>query len=1197
MANIFTHTRVVFTIAFVLFIMAAGAKFSTASRAQKAISSSLPLLTTTSLGAVLTDPLRPGSAKIAREVFDDTLDGKRTSVIIFLADQADVGAAYDMKDQDARGWYVYNTLTEHAALTQRDIKIFLTTRGIEFRSFWAANMIVAEIDRSTVQEIAARSDVARIDSNRPARWIEDPAIADRQDTTSRPEATEWGVNNVNAPAVWAMGFTGEGIVVANQDTGIHWTHNAIRRQYRGYDILSTDHNFNWHDSIHSGGGLCGANTTAPCDDNAHGTHTTGTIVGDDQNGNQIGVAPGAKWIGCRNMDQGNGTPATYTECFQFFIAPTDLSGNNANPALRPHVMNNSWTCPFEEGCTTRAELETIVNNTQAAGIFVEASAGNSGSDCSSVEDAPAIYSSSFSTGAIDSSNTLAGFSSRGPSTFYDPNVLKPNISAPGVNVRSSTNSGVNAYANFSGTSMAGPHVVGVVALLWSARPHLIRDIAATKTLLQNTANPGVTVSGGTQTCGGTPSTQIPNNSFGYGRVDALAAVNAAGGSTATPTNSSTPTNTATNTPTQLPSPFPEYDLRISQSAPDLAFFNFPITYTLTVSNVPSVLGGGACPNVRFNYPTGVALIFNDATGTNGYSGTADANGVFFTGGCVSSANGTTGTAILNVVLTPVALGGLTSLGSNVVVDPENNWNESDETNNFASTIATNVILNVGTSTPTKTPTATPTNMATPSATSTACACTPTSTLTNTPTRTPTPTPSASEGPTPTNTATATPTNTPTTTPSVPPSASATATNTATTTPSHSPSPIPGLDLRISQVDESDPVVAGQHLTYALKVSNIPVGVGGTVCPTVRFDFPTTVPVSFFTTTASSGYIASADSSGVTFTNGCISSFGFATLRVVITPLSEGTLISFGEDVVVDPGNLILENDETNNTAATIDTTVLPYLHSRADFDGDNKTDVSVFRPSEGNWYLNASTQGISGMHFGLSDDIPTPGDFDGDGKVDIAVFRPSDGYWYRINSSNGAFVAFNFGVAGDIPQAGDFDGDKKDDIAVFRPSSGTWYWHKSSDGQYSGVQWGQNGDQPVAGDYDGDGKDEVAVFRPSTGMWYGLGVSSSFSALFGLATDMPVPADYDGDNHEDIAVFRPSDGNWYILQSSNHQLIGKHWGQSGDVPVPGDYDGDNKDDLVVYRNGIWYIDRSTSGLLIYQFGLGSDIPILKKYIP
>ena len=379
------------------------------------------------------------AAKIAPEVLADTVEGRSASVVIFLADQADVSAGYAMKDQDARGWFVYNTLTQHAARTQAGLKAFLTARGASYQSFWAANMIVATANRSLVESLAARPDVARIDSNRPARWIEKPEVANFEVTSGNPAVlttVEWGVNNVNAPSVWAMGFTGEGMVVGDLDTGTRWTHNALKPKYRGWNGVTADHNFNWHDAIHSGGGSCGPDTMEPCDDSGHGTHTAGTTVGDDGSGNQVGVAPGAKWIGCRNMDVGNGMPSTYTECFQFMIAPTDLAGNNANPTLRPHVLNNSWGCPASEGCVTGAELETIVNNTQAAGIFVEVSAGNAGPNCSTVTDAPAIYSASFSTGAININNGLANFSSRGPSTFYTPDLLKPNVSAPGVNVRS-----------------------------------------------------------------------------------------------------------------------------------------------------------------------------------------------------------------------------------------------------------------------------------------------------------------------------------------------------------------------------------------------------------------------------------------------------------------------------------------------------------------------------------------------------------------------------------------------------------------------------------------------------------------------------------------------------------------------------------------------------------------------------------------
>ena len=509
----------------------------------------LALTTTVDSSSERNQVPQTSAAKIAPQVIAETADGGDASIVIMLTEQADVSAAFAMKDQDARGWFVYNTLTQHAARTQTGLRDFLTSHAVAHQSYWAANMIVASANQELVELLAQRPDVARIDSNAPTRWIEDPIVekfAVKPNAANAPNAAEWGVINVNAPALWAQGFTGQGMTIGNQDTGMRWTHNALRPKYRGWNGAIADHNFNWHDSIHSGGGTCGPNTIAPCDDQGHGTHTTGTTVGDDGSGNQVGVAPGAKWIGCRNMDQGVGTPATYTECFQFFIAPTDLAGNNANPAVRPHVINNSWGCPASEGCVTRAELEAIVNNTQAAGIFVASSAGNSGPGCSSVDGPPAIYSATFATGAIDITNTLASFSSRGPSTFYTPNLLKPNISAPGVNVRSTTRTGDTTYGNFSGTSMASPHVAGVVALLWSARPQLLRNIAATKALLQNTANPAVAVT--PQTCGGTPSTQIPNNSFGFGRLDALAALNAV--PTAAPSDLSGSVTTAEGSPVE-----------------------------------------------------------------------------------------------------------------------------------------------------------------------------------------------------------------------------------------------------------------------------------------------------------------------------------------------------------------------------------------------------------------------------------------------------------------------------------------------------------------------------------------------------------------------------------------------------------------------------------------------------------------------
>ncbi len=282
---------------------------------------------------------------------------------------------------------------------------------------------------------------------------------------------------------------------------------------------------------------------------------------------------------------------------------------------------------------------------------------------------------------------------------------------------------------------------------------------------------------------------------------------------------------------------------------------------------------------------------------------------------------------------------------------------------------------------------------------------------------------------------------------------------------------------------------------------------------------------------------------------------------------------------------------TNTPTATPTNT--PGIGVRADFDGDGRTDLSVYRPSEGNWYLERSAEGFTGLHFGIEEDIPTPGDFDGDGKADISVFRPATGLWYQLLSSDSTLSATPFGLTEDIPQAGDFDGDGKDDLAVFRPSNGTWYWQRSGDAGFGGYQWGQSGDLPVAGDYNGDGFCDLVVYR--TGTWYGTGDGFAFTAAIGEGS--PVPADYDGDGGVDIAIFDSDTGDWHWTSSSDHQGHTLHWGQTGDLPVPGDFDGDGRYDQAVYRAGTWYVNGSTSGFTAAAFGLPSDIPIPKKYIP
>ena len=452
-------------------------------------------------------------SKIAPWVLQHTTGGRQAEFLVVLSDQADLSGAEALTTKQEKGRYVRDVLWNKAQATQAPLLTWLRERNMEHRSYYIVNLIWVKGNLDVALEVAARPDVLRVEGNPRVPGI--PDVRPVQEETSQPQhitTIEPGIAYTHAPQVWALGFTGQNIVVASADTGQRWTHNALKPHYRGWNGTVADHDYNWHDSIHdSVGNPCGNDSPFPCDDYFHGTHTTGTAIGDDGAGNQIGMAPGAKWIGCRNMDVGNGTPARYLECMEFFLAPYPVGGGQGDPTLAPDVTINSWGCPASEGCSANT-LQMGVEAQLAAGINMVAAAGNSGPSCSTVSDPPAIYAAVYTVGALSTgTDTIASFSSRGPVIVDGSNRRKPDISAPGTGTRSATNSCDSCYGTASGTSMATPHVAGGTAVLLSARPILHHDVAMQRTVLNNSA-----FHLNSSLCG---SSGYPNNTFGWGRIN------------------------------------------------------------------------------------------------------------------------------------------------------------------------------------------------------------------------------------------------------------------------------------------------------------------------------------------------------------------------------------------------------------------------------------------------------------------------------------------------------------------------------------------------------------------------------------------------------------------------------------------------------------------------------------------------------
>jgi len=294
-------------------------------------------------------------------------------------------------------------------------------------------------------------------------------------------------------------------------------------------------------------------------------------------------------------------------------------------------------------------------------------------------------------------------------------------------------------------------------------------------------------------------------------------------------------------------------------------------------------------------------------------------------------------------------------------------------------------------------------------------------------------------------------------------------------------------------------------------------------------------------------------------------------------------------------NKILAGDLTHGLLILDASAIASPLKNRvSDFDGDRKTDFSVFTPTTGVWQVESSSTGaVNAFTYGTVGDQIVTGDYDGDGKSDIAVFRPSNGFWYILGSSTGYWVT-SFGVSGDVPVPADYDADGRTDIAVWRPSTGIWYIIQSTLG-YRVLQWGVDGDKAFAGDYEGDGKADIVIWRPSNGTWYIIPSSSSIPTytVWGENGDRPLLADFDGDERAEYVVFRPSNGTWYILNPVNSSFMAQTFGTAEDLPMPADYDGDGKADLAVFRpsTSVWYrLNSSNGGFVIRAFGQNGDKP-------
>lgn len=400
------------------------------------------------------------------------------ALFVILRDQADLTTITEVQPHAARRQAVYDSLVAHANHTQSELRQDLSRWGLAYEPYYLVNGVQVEGNLLVAWWLARHPAVDRVVPAPLLRPLPVSPSGMGGEEITPITAMLWNLEAVEAERAWIeLGIRGEGIVIGQSDTGVQWDHPQLQSGYRGATGVEVDHNYHWFDPWQQ--------SPIPIDVIGHGTHTLGTAVGDD-----VGVAPDASWISCRNMERNLGNAAYYLDCLQFMLAPFPLNGDpllDGDPQRAAHVLNNSWGCPqATEGCDPRT-LQPAFDALRTAGLFVVVSAGNDGPACSSLDAAPAIYDAGFTVGASTATADLAPFSSVGPVLSDGSNRIKPDLLAPGVEILSSLP--IDVYGPADGTSSAGPHVAGVVALMWSANPALIGDIETTEQILIDTATP------------------------------------------------------------------------------------------------------------------------------------------------------------------------------------------------------------------------------------------------------------------------------------------------------------------------------------------------------------------------------------------------------------------------------------------------------------------------------------------------------------------------------------------------------------------------------------------------------------------------------------------------------------------------------------------------------------------------------------